>query len=317
MTTEEILSSNLNKTEKIKRLLALNYTRKYVAQLVGTNYGMVQNVYAKMYPEKIRRRNLREIIEESNWDLSSFIFNHRFGVEIEAFGVDRAELKTELVEVGIGTEVDYRSHTINGNWKVVQDSSIRGSKPFELVSPILEGEQGLRKLKTVTHILKGMETRVNKSCGVHVHLSADGFDLDTWKRLYKNYAKIEKIIDSFMPQSRRANRNSSYCQSMRVDNFESKIDRARNLEEIERAITNRNRYYKLNTQCFWTKRSVEFRQHSATINYKKISNWIIFLARLVEFSKHKVVSGESWEALKEFLPNEQIEYFKQRARELA
>lgn len=316
MTIEQILQAGLTKTDKAKKLFELGKTRKEVAELLNCNYGMIQNIYARTYPDRIKHRGIRELIEEATWTLTNFEFTNKFGIEIEAFGIDRTELATELTEAGIPSRAEGYTHRVPNAWRVTTDSSLQGTNPFELVSPILQGEQGLRTLKTATHILKGMEAKVNKTGAVHIHLSAEGFTLATWKRLYKNYARLERLIDGFMPNSRRAN-NSSYCRSIRVEHFELKIDAANSLEQIEQEITNRDRYYKLNTQCFWRQKSVEFRQHSGTINYKKISNWIIFLARLVEFSKTAEVTGENWEACKAFLPDELINYFKQRTQELA
>lgn len=312
MTTEQILSANLTKTNKAKMLFELGKTRKEVSELLNIGIGFAQNIYAKAYPDRVRSRGIRELIGEATWQLTNFEFTNRFGIEIEAFGINRNELAIELTEAGIHSRAESYTHSVPNSWRVTTDASIVGNNPFELVSPILQGEQGLRKLKTVTHIL----AKVNKSAAVHIHIDATGFDLATWKRLYKNYARLERLIDGFMPNSRRRN-NSEYCQSIRVERYEQKIDSANDLEQIEREITNRDRYFKLNTQCFWRQRSVEFRQHSATINYKKISNWIIFLARLVEYSKHSEIRGETWEDCKAFLPDELITYFKQRALVLA
>lgn len=53
MTTEQILNSNLTKSDKMRALFTKGYTRKEVAQLIGCGYGFVQNVYARTYPERV------------------------------------------------------------------------------------------------------------------------------------------------------------------------------------------------------------------------------------------------------------------------
>ena len=54
MTTEQIVSSGLNKTEKAKKLFELGLTRKEVSQLVlNGNYGFAQNIYAKWVVNQI------------------------------------------------------------------------------------------------------------------------------------------------------------------------------------------------------------------------------------------------------------------------
>ncbi len=41
------------------------------------------------------------------------------------------------------------NHDLRPHWKLVTDSSLNGNDTFELVSPILEGEDGLEKLERV------------------------------------------------------------------------------------------------------------------------------------------------------------------------
>lgn len=323
MTRQEILDSNQTKTWKIQQLLGLGLTRREVSSLMGVGYGFVQNIYARTFPENIRTRNTILQAIEQEIVLRNFAFNHTFGVEIEAFGIKISELVEELTNAGISIMSESYNHTTRSHWKIVTDSSLRGENAFELVSPKLKGTSGLKQLKTVTLILKGLETKVNKTCGLHIHFDASEFDLKTWKRLYKNYAKLEMLIDSWMPNSRRMS-NNNYCMSLRVPNFESKINaisESLNLEaglkKLEQAITHSDRRFKLNSQSYWRQRSVEFRQHSGTVQFEKIQNWIIFLARLVEYSKLADVRTEDWSALNNFLSPEQIQFFRRRAQELA
>ncbi len=325
MTTEQILNTvNRTKTWRIKELLRLGHTRIEVANLLNCNYGFVHNVYKSIYPERIRQtRRIAEVIDDAEWALTSFEFNHTFGVEIEAYGIKREDLIEDLRAAGIEIESESYNHQSRSHWKIVGDSSVSGENSFELVSPKLTGEAGLRELKTVCIILKGIETKVNRSCGLHIHLDAENFNLQTWKNLYLNYAKLEPQIDSFMPNSRRENSNY-YLKSNRIDNYERKINDVNNVQSVEnglRMIQSKfgrdDRYYKLNSQSYWRHRSVEFRQHSGTVDFKKISNWIMFLSRLVEFSKNAVVSDSNWSSFQRFLPDELIRYFQERANQLA
>ena len=325
MTQEQILNApGKTKTWRIQQLLRLGLDRQEVARLVGTNYGFVHNVYARLFPERIRRRRtVSEVIEEAEYNLTNFFFNHTFGVEIEAFGISRQELETELNNAGIPTRFEGYTHATRDHWKIVTDSSIEGQQSFEIVSPKLKGEEGLRQLKTVTLILRGLEARVNRSCGLHIHFDASGFNAETWKNIFKNYAKIEHVIDNFMPNSRRGNSNT-FCKSVRTRNYEQRIDSMRNLVDAENAInhiynhiTRGSRFYKVNPAAYFRHRSIEFRQHSGTVNFSKIKNWILFLARFIEFSKQANLTQENIESLRRFLPDEMINYFEARRRELA
>ena len=315
MTQQEVLNSNLTKTAKMKALFELGLTRVQVAGLMGVGYGFVQNVYAKTYGTgRLNSNRVAELVTPRNE--FNFSFNRNFGIEIEAYNVDMIELKRKLNEAGIRTEAEGYNHTTRDYWKVVSDGSLTGSKTFELVSPILNGQDGLNQLQTVSRVLKSLNAKINKSCGLHVHFDADGFGIKTWRNLYKNYAKVEDSIDAFLPESRRKN-NNTYCKSMKVPNYESKIDRATTLKEIERAITFENRYFKLNTQAYWRHRTVEFRQHSGTIEFEKISNWILFLTRFVEFSKENTMQDGNFESMSNFLNDELLGYFRNRKQRLA
>lgn len=308
MTQEQILNARMTKSAKMRLLFDLGLTRNQVAELLGTNYGFAFNVHKKW-----REGRQQTGIEIS---LANFQFNHTFGVEIEAFGITQRELETELANAGINIRTESYNHSTRDNWKIVTDASIRGENGFEIVSPKLQGEDGLRQLKTVLLITTGLEAKTNKTCGIHIHFDATNFNLQTWKNLYKNYANLENWIDSFLPTSRRLS-NNGFCKSMRKENYKTKIDNARDLRAIENAITNRDRYYKINTQSYWRQNSVEFRQHGGSTNFKKISNWIKFLARLVEISKQTEIENASEPNLRRFLDNDLINYFNNRRMELA
>lgn len=94
------------------------------------------------------------------------------------------------------------------------DSSLNGNDTFELVSPILVGEAGLRELEKVCWVLELCDVKVNESCGLHVHIDAAGFNMATWRNLALSYKHLEPVIDRFMPASRRDN---YYCQGLGHD----------------------------------------------------------------------------------------------------
>ena len=87
MTQQEILNANKTKTWKIQQLFILGLTRQQVAGVMQIGYGFVQNVYAKTYPDRIIHRLITEGF--------AFVFNHKFGVEIEAFGVEENKINSE------------------------------------------------------------------------------------------------------------------------------------------------------------------------------------------------------------------------------
>lgn len=125
------------------------------------------------------------------------------------------------------------------------------------------------------------------------------------------------VIDSFMPLSRRGESNT-YCKSLRINGAETIINQATSLQQIRVNLVHSSRYYKINCESYWRHSTIEFRQHSGTIEYAKISNWILFLARLINFSKtSKLQNVESIDSLAEFLNEDLVNYFKQRQQQLS
>lgn len=297
MNIEEILNSNLTKSDKMRRLFDEGKTRKEVALLLGVGYGFVQNVYAKYF---------------SNRPLSvegDFVFSRSFGIELEIVHRNQRQLRDAIRSRGIACEIEGYNHSTRRYWKIVSDASVNGG--YELVSPVLKGQSGLDEVKTVCEALSEVGALINKSCGFHAHFGTDDFkeSISVWRNLYINYATLEEDIDAFMPPSRRRN---TYCASLKVRGWREKMEYAHTLVELEKAITKRSRYFKLNSQSYWRHGTVEFRQHSGTIEFDKIRNWLLFCARLVELSKRERLGCGGERALAKLLDRGLAAFYKQR-----
>lgn len=223
---QSILNENGTKTSKIQKLLALGLTRRQVADLVTNgNYGFVQNVYKRMM------QGLTNTAAQTAATIApaiDYTFNRNFGIEIEAYNCTRERLARELTAAGINVQVEGYNHTDHtDHWKLVTDSSLSGNNTFELVSPILHGEQGLEELEKVCWVLDLCNAKVNDTCGLHVHMEAAEFDLSTWKNLILTYKRLEGVIDNFMPHSRRNNR---YCKGLSAIT-ETSIKSARSISD--------------------------------------------------------------------------------------
>lgn len=126
-------------------------------------------------------------------------------------------------------------------------------------------------------------------------------------RLVRNYQKLEMAIDSFMPTSRRGN-NSQWCRSLLDHNFAA----CRTKADIASAL-NYDRYHKVNAEAYSRHRTIEFRQHSGTTSYEKISRWVIFLAKLVEYSYKEELTGNVIDIENiPFLSESEKRYFTER-----
>lgn len=298
-----ILSQATTKTRKIEQLLQLGLTRRQVADLVTNgNYGFVQNVYKKML---LRTSPIPASIQ------FDYTFTRKFGIEIEAYNCTKEKLASELRSAGIDVAIEGYNHTTRNHWKLVTDSSLTGNNTFELVSPVLEGEAGLKELEKVCWVLEFCDVKVNDSCGLHIHMDAADFDLQTWKNLALSYKHLERLIDSFMPQSRRQN---YYCKGLSSISA-SDIQAAQNIYDLRAAFGN-NRYRKVNIEAYARHRTVEFRQHSGTTNFTKMENWIRFLNGLITFAKAGIAGTTNLENIP-FLDEKQKLFYKLRTKRLA
>ena len=170
-----ILAQETTKTSKIRQLYLLGVPRAEIARMVTNgNYGFVVNALRRM-SECECGPNIQPLAAAPD-----YTFNRKFGIEIEAYNCSRERLARELRESGIEVVVEGYNHTTRPHWKLVTDSSLNGNDTFELVSPILVGEAGLRELEKVCWVLELCDVKVNGSCGLHVHIDAAGFSMETF-----------------------------------------------------------------------------------------------------------------------------------------
>lgn len=308
-----ILAQTATKTSKIQQLLLLGMTRREIADLLTNgNYGFVHNVYKRMLQRGMIENIWNSAIETRQPMRLDYTFTHKFGIEIEAYNCDKEKLARELRDAGITVAVEGYNHMTREHWKLVTDSSLQGNNTFELVSPILVGEAGLKELEKVCWVLDLCGAKINDSCGLHVHLDAEGFSMNTWKNLALTYKHLENLIDAFMPGARR---NNTYCKSLSHVSDE-KIKLARTIDDL-RDVFNRDRYHKVNFEAYSRHKTVEFRQHSGTTNFTKMENWVRFLNGLITFAKQDSLPSRITLEDLPFLDEKQKLYFKLRTKKLA
>jgi|WetSurMetagenome_2_1015567.scaffolds.fasta_scaffold07092_5 hypothetical protein len=234
-----------------------------------------------------------------------------FGVEIEFFNAERCMVYEALVAKGIKVKVENYNHTTRDYWKIVTDSSVNESGCYnengsgnEIVSPILKGLDGLEQLRLVCEALKECNAQVDKTCGVHIHHGVDDLDFEQIKNVYALNIRYENVIDSMLPSSRK---NQRYCRelntvSAEINEYLKMIKNLKNYQSLQYWYD--SRYYKLNHKNYRTRGTLEFRQHSGTIDFEKIGSWVIFTQQLVERSKTSVqykTNISSFQTLKECL----------------
>ena len=208
----------------------------------------------------------------------------KFGVEIEFTGVGINTVVDALTAAGVSAfNAGYTHQVFQNRWKLVTDGSVTDYNGIggELVSPPLSGEQGIEELRKVASVVNAIPgIKVDRRCGLHVHVSWDGMTADQIKSVVSRFIKYEGWFDSIFPASRRNNR---FCKT--VNNALVSMALAARVQEArELAIYANDRYQKLNLCSLTRYGTIEFRQHSGTTDPDKIVNWVLFLEKFIEAS---------------------------------
>lgn len=232
-----------------------------------------------------------------------------FGVEIECFNCRRSDILmnsdgTDFQFVWEG----YNHYDRRGVYKFTTDCSINGNDPRECVTPILDNTtDGFKSLENCCKILNLSGAMVNRSCGLHVHVGLADMKQKGIVNIYKNYQKLEKLIDSFMAPSRRGN-NNHYAKTIAGYNYDSCED-ASQVYSLMRS----DRYHKVNPAAMYAHNTIEFRQHQGTVDYQKIYMWVNFCCKLVTWSKENALTCEIRNINEvPFLNSEEKSFFAER-----
>ena len=239
--------------------------------------------------------------EEETWDCKGNdahlgkTFNSTYGMKY-TFGVE------------IETCDGYLEFDGGLNLACVEDGSIEGK---EYVTGVLKGDQGIRMLKKICHAIAS-NCYVDKTCGVHVHIGGAHFNrrfsilsimLGTLMQdeLYETLPKSRrsntycKVIPDKFKELRTVNKRlypfthrhmlrllADYVYNKRVDFDKNNCKKSRH----PNGHYANTRYYWLNlNNCNYRARgeTVEFRQHSASMEFNKIYNWLLFCMCYVNY----------------------------------
>lgn len=202
-----------------------------------------------------------------------------FGIEIEMAGITKEATKNAIKNAGLKVQIEGYNHDdhVDGTWKIVEDGSVRGG--HEIVSPILSGEEGLKEAMRVANAVEAAGATINRSCGLHVHFNALDLTVEELRMICKRYMAHEAEIDKFMPQSRRADANR-FCLSLKRFFANNRaFETAKNATAL--AASQGSRYCKVNLKAYLVHHTIEFRQHSGTVDAQKIACWVRFLDEFI------------------------------------
>lgn len=252
---QEIVASSASKSSKAQQLKKLSITNYEIELLLSAP--------VTASPTTPRR----------------YIFT--FGVEIEC-GVSRESFVSAAAQTGMAYEYQGYNHRDGHTFfKFVTDGSLNVPHAIECVSPVLKGKQGLAALENACGTLNLAGADVNRSCGLHVHIGARGITEQQYANTFVNYMHLERLVDTFMARSRRAN-NNYYAATLQ--DHRDELQSCNTMRSVRNTLRG-DRYHKVNPMSWERHHTIEFRQHQGTTNYNKIMNWVQFCGKLVVWSK--------------------------------
>jgi hypothetical protein len=158
---------------------------------------------------------------------------------------------------------------------------MEGFTGMELVSPVLDTDSvaNLRMVRKVCESLQAMGCIVNVNCGLHVHVDGTDLSVEQIKTIFHRYTKFENVIDLMVP----CNRRGEYVYYTKGGtSVVNDVEACQTKEALMRVL--RDRYYKVNLCALQRHGTIEFRQHSGSINPTTILNWVGFLSSFVKAS---------------------------------
>ena len=230
-----------------------------------------------------------------------------FGVEIEMTGITRNAAARALASY-FGANMEYPGgaydkYTVTDRegkvWSIVSDGSIDPERQVddgyertgnaiykvELVTPKLDYTE-LTKLQEVVRRVRKAGAKVNRSCGVHVHVDAANHNRQSLKNLISiMYSKEDMLFKALDVNEQRASRG---CQKVR----EPMLKKARKLSSDEtKDLTlleniwyeghvnptdhyNWTRYHALNLHSVFYRGTVEFRMFNSTLHAGRIAAYV-------------------------------------------
>jgi hypothetical protein len=290
----------------------LNFNNESTARLSASRHARVNNLPPLTAPNP-RRSQAGRLAAQRRFNIQpgavQRILNPQvqqtsmrtFGVEIEYVNMDR-RVVADKVALALGVQhihvLPYHGkvcETCNAQvsgyteWKVERDGSVYSGG--EVISPILQGEDGFVQIKKVMKAIKEAGGGVSRSCGLHVHLGVRDMTKEQRAELVGRWYANETMIKHFVSRSRWTN---TYCKTVapaEVTRWQNLILAGRDPQKHEV-----NRTSSLNITPFPKAGTYEVRLHQGSLNAKKISAWVKFLVAFVDFTAaEKELVNESGE----------------------
>lgn len=183
----------------------------------------------------------------------TFRYDRAVGVEIECFGEIGRKALAEALPLWAGVTGDGSINPTEGSAHEVRVLLVRRE-----LEP---------RLFRLCKRLEALGLRVNRSCGLHVHLDQRGQTEQQVERRAKIMDAWLCALQELVPSSRRDN---SYCRF---------------------GTSWKDRYHAVNLCSFSAHRTLEVRLHSGTTDYTKILAWVRLLELLAALNKKPKAGG--------------------------
>jgi hypothetical protein len=206
-----------------------------------------------------------------------------FGIEIECILPDSA---FAAARISVGSyHCGQQIPNLPRGWNAQGDSSIHpdqaGFRGVEIVSPVLQGADGIAQVKAVVAWINSLGGKVNRSCGLHVHIGFAGRSAADLARLVCLVGHHEKAL--YAMTGTKTREQGAYCGSIKTTH--KSISRVGVFSFGRRDYDGPayDRYRVLNlTNLAAGRKTVEFRCFAGTLNILKILASIQVCAGLVQ-----------------------------------
>ena len=192
-------------------------------------------------------------------------------------------------------------------WKICSDGSLCAGNGLtymiELVSPILSGVDGWTQLEKMCNVCELVGISVNQSCGTHVHLGVKDESWNTLKNVGINYSLAYKAYCKALHNSRG---EGSPCGNRWARTYNERELEAIRSYRTASAMFGRgglcsdvrgadhypsSRYRAVNYVAYHQRKTLEFRQHQGTVDFRKVQSWLKDKMELITWSRNNVLSG--------------------------
>ncbi|MBE6758741.1 MAG: hypothetical protein E7554_01435 [Ruminococcaceae bacterium] len=238
---------------------------------------------------------------EEYFDPAYRLKQQRFGLEIEFTGMSRcraAEIiaryfDTSVRHVGGGYDTYAVLDKSGRTWRVMSDGSVHAftrrreptsdsSYRCELVTPVCE-YRDITEIQKIVRKLRHAGMYVNQSCGIHVHVDAEGHTAKSLKNLANIMASKEDLI--FKALAIHPTREH-WCQKidrrfltkMQDMNDDSELDDVKFIwydgDDFSCFHYDSTRYHMLNLHSLWQGKGIEFRMFNSVTHAGKIKAYI-------------------------------------------